>query len=385
MGFKKLTEYLDSLYENRNIPGVGLKIYHRHKPVYEHYNGYSDAANKRPFCEKTLVNLYSATKVITCAAALRLVEEGRMKLSDPLWEYIPEYKNLSVKHTDKDGSCEIRPAQNTITVENLFSMTAGIDWDRCGEESMRLLEENGGKAPTLKTAKTAASRPLNFEPGTKFQYGFCHDILGGLIEAVSGKRLGVYLKQSIFDPVGMTETFFEAPADRQDDRAVHYIGWNSKTNRSRAVGELYGVHEYEDYESGGGGLISSVPDYALFAQALCNYGLAQNGERILQAETVENMRRNRLGRSQMNDFASFGGASKAGYGYGLGVRTLVDRDKAKSLSSIGEFGWDGACGCYTVIDPDSQVAIFYAQEAAEAPWWDWHCSIRNFAYASVWE
>jgi CubicO group peptidase (beta-lactamase class C family) len=179
-----------------------------------------------------------------------------------------------------------------------------------------------------------------------------------LIEAVSGKTLGKYLKENIFDRIGMNDTAFSIAPEKQNRAAKHYIGFDSKTNTSKEVGEIFDVHAWNEYESGGGGLISSVHDYALFAAAMCNYGVAENGERILSEKSINAMRTNRLNEKSLDDFAEFGGWSKAGYGYGLGVRTLIDRERNNSLSEIGEFGWDGACGCYVVIDPAAQIAIF---------------------------
>lgn len=384
MNFEKITRYLDLFYSEKNIPGVGCKIYHRNIPVYEHYTGYADAENKIAFTSDTLFNLYSATKVITCTAALQLLDAGKFKLSDPLYEYIPEYKNMYVRHIGQDGLEEIREAKNTITIENLFTMTGGISGNRESVKVHETIKWSDGKAPTLKIVKAMADEPLLFEPGTRFKYGYCHDVLGGLIETVSGKTLGIYMKENIFDRIGMTDTSFKITPEKQSRMAKHYIGFNSKTNTSKDIGEIFDVHTWDEYENGGGGLISSVYDYSLFASALCNYGEAVNGERILSEQSVNSMRVNRLHGTALNDFAEFGGWSKAGYGYGLGVRTLVDRERNNSLSENGEFGWDGACGCYVVIDPASQTALFYAQQEAGSKWWEWHGTVRNFAYASLW-
>ncbi|MCL2815109.1 MAG: beta-lactamase family protein [Oscillospiraceae bacterium] len=382
MNFKKLTKYLDSFYAEKNIPGVGFKMYYRNKPVFEHYTGYADAENKIAFGADTLFNLYSATKVITCTAAMQLIETGKIKLDAPLHEYIPEYKNMFVRH-EKDGAEEIREAKNTITIENLFTMTGGISGRRDSEKVRQSVKDSNGKAPTLKIIKAMAGEPLLFEPGTRFKYGYCHDVLGGVIEAASGKRLGEYMKENIFDRIGMADTTFSVLPANQSRMAKHYIGFDSGTGTSKGIGELYDVHAWDEFESGGGGLVSSVNDYILFAAALCNYGEAENGERILLKQSVDNMRTNRLQGVLLDDFAEFGGWSKAGYGYGLGVRTLLDRERNNSLSENGEFGWDGACGCYVLVDPAAEVALFYAQQEAGSKWWEWHGTVRNFAYAGL--
>ena len=353
MNFAKFSNYLNTFYAEKNIPGVGLKMYYQNKPVYEHYAGYADVENKIPFGQDTLFNLYSATKVVTCTAAMQLIESDKLRLDAPLHEYIPEYKR----------------AENPITIEHLFTMTGGIG----GRHN-----KNIRPASTLDVIKAVSAEPLLFEPGTHFKYGYCHDVLGGVIEVVSGKKLGIYMKENIFDKLGMADTSFKISPEKQDRMAVHYIGFDGITGKSRDIGEIFEVHAWDEYsyESGGGGLISSVTDYAKFANALCNY-------QILSKQSVELMRTNRLQGTQLNDFSEFGGWSKAGYGYGLGVRTLINRERNNSLSENGEFGWDGACGCYVVIDPVAQVAIFYAQQEAGSPWWEWHGMVRNLAYATL--
>jgi CubicO group peptidase (beta-lactamase class C family) len=299
-----------------------------------------------------------------------------------LFEFIHEYITIYVSH-EIDGKEEIREAKNIITVENLFTMTGGVVSRNFSDRAKEAVST--GKTQTLDIIKTVAGEPLFFEPGTRFRYGYCHDVLGGLLEVISGRTLGEYMKENIFEPLGMFDTGFNITPEKQSRLAQNYIGFDSKTGKSRDIGELYNIHTWQDYESGGGGLISSVSDYILFAAALCNYGVAGNGERIISEKAVNDMRQNRLSGAALNDFAEFGGWSKAGYGYGLGVRTLIDRERNNSLSENGEFGWDGACGCYVVIDPAAEVAMFYAQQEAGSPWWEWHGTVRNFAYASLWQ
>jgi len=410
MGFAKLAKYLDSLYDEKNVPGVGFAMYHRHKPVFEHYAGFADVDGGVPFGPDTVFNLYSATKLLTCAAALALVEEGRLALDDPLSAYIPEYKDMLVQGSqasnsgyagsggDADsgggagsgggansGGATLHPARKAITILHLFTMAAGIEGSRDAKCVQQVVRETGGKAPTLAVARARAKAPLHFEPGTRFEYGVCHDVLGAVIEVVTGKTLGAYMKERIFDRIGMRDTTFTPTAEQLRRRARLYVGFDSKTGRAESEGETIIVRLGEAYESGGGGLVSTVPDYILFAEAMCNGGVAPNGERILKRETIDLIRRNRMDARQLADFEKMGGWSKMGYGYGLGARVLMDRERNNALSENGEFGWDGARGCYAVIDPAAEIALFYAQQEGKWPWWTWHGTVRNMAYASVWE
>ncbi|MBB6670409.1 serine hydrolase domain-containing protein [Cohnella nanjingensis] len=381
MNFSRLTAYLDTFYSEKNIPGLGVAMYHRHQPVYEHYAGFSDVENQVPFGRDSIFRLYSATKVVTCTALLQLLEQGKYKLTDPLYAYIPEFEQMLVRHPLSDGKEELIPARHPITIEHLFTMTAGIETIHT-DAVRRTVAENGGEGPTLAVVKALAQEPLAFEPGSHFKYTVCHDVLGALLEVIAGQTFGQYLQEHLFDPLGMKDTSFRL---RDESRFCKlYNRFNGQTHRAESIGETFALQPGRGYESGGGGLYSTVPDYMVFAEALCNDGLAPSGARILRPETVNAMRSDRLSPAARQDFARFGGGSKLGYSYGLGVRTLVNREDNNSLSQNGEFGWDGARGCYVVIDPESEVTLFYAQQENGSPWYRWHGTVRNYAYASIW-
>lgn len=382
MNFGKLTAYLETFYNEKNIPGLGMAMYHKHQPIYEHYAGFSNVENQIPFSGDSIFRLYSATKVVTCTALLQLLEQGRYKLTDPLYEYIPEFKSMHVRHTLPDGTVELLPAQNPITIEHLFTMTAGIETIHT-DAVQRAVAASNGEGQTLTVIKALAQEPLAFEPGSHFKYTVCHDVLAALLEVITGQTFGHYLQQNIFDPLGMKDTSFQLKDESRFCKL--YNNFNAQTHQAESVGESILLQPGRAYESGGGGLFSTVPDYIVFAEALCRYGLAPNGERILRPETVDAMRSPRLSPIAQQDFDRFGGASKYGYSYGLGVRTLVNREDNNSLSQNGEFGWDGARGCYVVIDPESEVALFYAQQENGSPWYRWHGTVRNYAYASIWQ
>ncbi|MDR1263304.1 MAG: beta-lactamase family protein, partial [Oscillospiraceae bacterium] len=368
MNFDKLTAYLDSIYAEKNIPGVGMTVAIDNNPVYEHYYGWSNVKEKVPFSPKTMFNLYSATKLVTCTCALQLIEQGKIHLTDPLYEYIPEYKHPNVK-VKTDGDEVIREAGTVITLEHLFTMTSGISGRRDAPAILKVVEDTQGRAPTVDIVRAAAEEPLNFEPGSHFQYGYSHDVLGAVVEIVSGQRLGAYMKEHVFDPLGMGSTAFDLPEGKERYRTVLYNGFDAATGKAESIGQAFKLQFGSEYEMGGGGLLSCVPDYSRFARALANGGVGGEGERILNPETIGDWRTNRLSGVPLEDFAVFGGWSKAGYGYGLGVRTLMDRERNNSLSEAGEFGWDGAQGCYVVVDPKARVAIFYAQQEGGSQWW----------------
>ncbi len=381
MKFDYLDRYLDSFYNDKGIPGVGISVYRHGKLLHQYCTGYANVENKKPFATDTLVNLYSCSKITTAAAGMTLVEKKLLDLDAPAYDYLPEMKDVTVR----DGDGNVVPAKKTMLVRHLFSMSAGFSYDSDPAASKKLFEETNG-APTLRqVVKCLAGQPLQFEPGTHFRYSFCHDVLGGLIEAASGKKFSLYLKENIFDPIGMKDTEFKINDAQRPRMAPEYHGFDPKTGTARQV--IYKEGLDMDFgvnmESGGGGLISCVDDYGKLAATLANGGVAPNGERILSPETIDLMRQNQLDETALRDFAAFGGWSKDGYGYGLGVRTLMNRERNNSLSENGEFGWDGALGCYLVADPKTGIGIFYAQQVGGVPFWNWHGAVKNQAYACV--
>lgn len=384
MNFQPLTDYLDSFYTQKNLPMAGCAVYYRHQPVYEYCTGFSHVEEKRPLRPDTLVHLFSASKAATVTAGLQLAERGMLDLNAPLAAYLPEFAHPTVRVVLDDGQEEIRPAQNPILVRHLFSMQAGLSYNTSSPEIEEVRKATGGRCPTREVVRAIAKTPLLFEPGTHFRYSMCHDVLGALIEVVTGQRFGEYLQTAVFSPIGMKDTAFYLPESKLDRLAPEYYGFCATTGKSREVKLQNGMNMGfgPDYECGGGGLTSSLADYILLIETLTNFGTAPNGARILRPETINLLRTNQMDEASQKDFEAMGGWSKMGYGYGLGVRTLVNRERNNSLSQNGEFGWDGAMGCYWLSDPDSEVSIFYIQQD-DSPWWEWHGTIRNTVYACL--
>ena len=383
MNFDALDRYLDSFYREKNIPGLGCAVSVGGEIVHKHFAGFQNVEKEIPFGEDTLVNLYSATKISTVTAAMRLIERGILRPDAPAADYLPELGHMTVRR--EDGS--VTPAENVMLVRHLMSMTAGFTYDGTVRSVRELMRKTDGRPTTRQVVQALAGEPLIFEPGTRFKYSFCHDVLAAVMEAAAGIPYPEILRRELFDPLGMEDTGFTLNGEQRTRLAPEYHGFDGKTGRAREVivREGFDMGLGPEYRSGGGGLISSVRDYAKLAAMLSNRGKTADGRRILSAESVDAMRTNQLCPGAMEDFGSFGGWSKAGYGYGLGVRTLLDPDRNNSLSAKGEFGWDGALGCYLLADPDTAggVGLFYAQQEGGSPWYTWHGMIRNYAYAGI--
>ena len=190
MQFQKLSDLLDSFLEI-GIPGVDCVVYQDHEEVFRHRAGYSDLEQKLPITGKETYFLFSCSKVVTCAAALTLLERGKFLLTDPLAAYIPEFSEMVLTNGEK--------AKTEIKIRDLFTMSAGFTYDIASPSITQVIREKDGRATTLDVVRAIAKEPLSFEPGTHWQYSLCHDVLAGLVEGVSGKRFGEYVTETIFE------------------------------------------------------------------------------------------------------------------------------------------------------------------------------------------
>ena len=368
--FKQLEKYLDSLSETENIPACDCIVYHNHEVAFRHMAGYRDLEKTEPVSEKDMYMLWSTTKVITATAAMQLVEKGKLKLEDEIYKYLPEFEHMYVG----DELAKIK-----ITVEHLLTMRGGFGYDVKIPEIQQVLQNNP-MATTEEVIKGLAKAPLRFEPGTHFKYSFCHDVLARIIEVVSGLKYSEYLQKYIFNPLGMLDTTFSLEK-ALPNLSQQYI-MEGEPQQLIPKGPRNFLVMTPCYESGGAGILSTVNDYGKFIDAMCNYGISAKGVRILSEESIDRMRTNHMDEVCQNDFKNFG---LKGYGYGLGVRTHIDKKRSGSMSPLGEFGWDGASGTYALIDVKNHIGIFYAQQVRKKnnTVAVIHPRIRNMVYEAI--
>ncbi|WP_026672608.1 serine hydrolase domain-containing protein [Alkalihalobacterium bogoriense] len=360
---QKLHPLLKTFVEN-GPAGNSLAVMHQGKTVFKDYVGFADIVTKKPISEDTIFRIYSMTKVVTCSAALLLYERGLFLLNDPLEDYLPEFKNPQV-YREEQGEMVVSPATRSITIKDLFMMTSGLTYPGDGNPTERhvakALEEMTEKQRKTSTArdlsKLLASIPLAFDPGTKWHYGFSHDVLGALIEVVSGKKLSEFFDEEIFQPLGMEDTFFKIPEHKRHRLASIYNREEDGTlTKEETMDEQF--HPSATFEAGGAGLLSTLGDYSRFAHMLANGG-EWNGTRIIGSKTIQLMATNHLTDIQK---PSYHWDYLRGYGYGLGVRTMVDPAEGGINGSIGEFGWSGLAGTWVLIDPKEQLSAVYMQQ-----------------------
>ena len=286
------------------------------------------------------------------------MSEGCTAFYDPVSAYIPSFADGRVLLAlDEDGSQRTEPVRREMTIKDLLRHTSGViygwgegDIDKVYQAAMApYLKPDAPPLSTAETIDLIASLPLAYHPGDKMIYSFSIDVLGRLVEVLSGKTFGQFLQDELFAPLGMADTGFWVPPDKTDRFAALYSVADGLTRLDGPDQRQYLTPPA--FEGGGGGLVSTLGDYARFAQMLLNGG-ELDGQRILSPSTIKLMGSQHLNAPQQ---ACFEGMNKRGYGYGLGVRVMVDPAAADTVASTGEFGWDGAASTWFMVDPANDL------------------------------
>lgn len=339
------------------IPGFDLVIYKDGKCALRHMGGFSDRENRVPMKGNELLNIFSCSKPITCVAAMQLWEKGLFRLEDELSDYLPEFAQMDVR---TEGG--VKRAENPIRIHHLFEMTAGLNYNLHTPALDALRRDTNGKCPTREVARAIAASPLDFEPGTRYQYSLCHDVLAALVEVLSGQKFEAYVKQHIFDPLGMENSDFLPPMEAYQNVAPLYRG-SAEGVILNPDGKTPAYRIGTEHASGGAGCMSTVEDYIKFAEAL------RVGDGILSKDTIRLMATNRLTAAQRPD-------NTTGNGYGLGLRT-----GGGDANRRYDFGWGGAAGAFLAVDPVHNISIFYAQHVLGSP----NMALRQQLYGAALE
>jgi len=343
---ERTKNYIEELIKDKGIPYLDFCIQRGYTPLFRCVSSANGEANG-----KELLALYSCTKPLTVACVMRLVEEGKLALSDTVEKYLPEYEQAFWLSNGKE-----RSAKGEITIERLLTMTAGLSYNLCTPPIVELLKNNPAPS-TREIVGRYIQTPLLFKPGERFEYSLCHDVLGAVVEVVAGKRFSEYMDEVIFKPLGMQNSFFHRTgAEIFDVYACTQEGGFTPAEKKN-------MHVFsENHDSGGAGVISCVDDYAKFAATLACGGVSADGYRLLKKETLDLIRTERSSLSVNNTFTCIQGED---YGYGLGVRTRL-KPTEWGLPK-GEFGWDGAAGSYLMVDSEKQISVVIGMHILEWP------------------
>jgi CubicO group peptidase (beta-lactamase class C family) len=383
-------------YIDRGVyAGINTLIARRGKVVHAGQFGWRDKEAGSPMTADTIFRLYSMTKPIICTALMTLLEEGRVRLIDPLARTIPAFGAVKVLEADGSLVAPVRP----VLIRDLMTHMSGLSYHFVEETGVgkmyndaKLLAAHHSLEATI---EDLARFPLAFQPGSRWRYSVGIDVAARVIEVISGRPLGVFLRERLFEPLGMTDTAFGVPPEKQARVAAMYgrpdllaagptmgsefAAWMKGVNDRLDVSKSYPVDSPDVFERGGHGLFSTIGDYFRFAQMLANGG-EFDGERVIGRKTLELMHANYVPAALLP--LEIGGLPLPGYGFGLGSRVLLDVAQSGAPGSAGEFGWSGAAKTHYWVDPKEQlVGLFMTQSmmSFDLPEFD----LRALAYQAI--
>jgi CubicO group peptidase (beta-lactamase class C family) len=357
------------------IPGAVALVALRGKIASFTACGVRDPASRAPMTKDAIFRIYSMTKPIVSVAAMMLVEEGKLLISDPLAKFVPEFADSKVA-VERGGKLDLVPAERPVTVQDLLRHTSGITYVHTAAGPLQNLYEEAKVARRDQTNADLAARlgalPLAFQPGSRWRYGHSTDLLGRVVEVVTGQRLGEALASMVLKPLGMNDTAFFQPRDKQDRLAEPF----AKDPESGAAVNLIATREPPQLESGGGGLTSTAGDYARFLAMVANGGTL-DGTRLLGRKTIELMRSDHLGKAEGDP-----PLLPVGYGFGLGFAVRRQAGLANFPGSVGEYYWSGVAGTAFWIDPQEELFVVLMTQGPgqrEAT----RLLFRNLVYAAI--
>jgi len=351
---QRVSAYLRDQIANGKIPGAIVEIRQHDKTVYHEFFGVRDVATRLPMTDDTIFRLYSMSKAITSVAAMMLIDAGRLSLDDPLAKYIPSFANPKVgvekQAANGEQDLELVPANRPITIHDLMTHTSGIPYGFYGDGLVRRRYQDAkiyaGDFDNTEFAERISRLPLEVQPGAAWDYGHSTDILGRVIEVVSGKSLLQFEKENLLGPLGMTGTSFFVTDPAKHDLIAQPMPDDSDFK----TGVDSNPEVLKKWESGGGGMLSTMADMARFSQMLLNGG-SMDGRQYLSPKAFALMASDHVGPgSGVAHVRFYYPGDGFGYGLGFGVRSGPGQAKPPPPGSLGELKWDSASGCYFVID-----------------------------------
>ncbi len=380
---RRLSETLNGYVKDGRLSGGVVLVARRGKVAYTEAFGMRDIEAKSPMREDTIFRIASQTKALVSVGVMMLQEEGRLLISDPVGKYLPEFKETTVAVPQQGGGYEVVKAKRPVTIRDLLTHTSGVGYgggparDRWEAAKITGWYFADRDEPVGATVARMAALPFDAQPGEKWVYGYSTDILGALVERVSGQPLDEFLRARLFEPLGMKDTQFYVPESKADRLAVVYSSTTSGgVERAPEPGGMVGQGAYvkgpRKSFSGGAGLTSTAQDYARFLSMMLNGG-ELDGKRILSRKSVELMTVDHLN----------GVPYDAGQGFGLGFQVVKDLGAAGRPGSVGEYGWGGAYHSTYWVDPKEQLVVVYFTQLIPARNIDDHDKLRALVYQSI--
>ncbi|MBV9927345.1 MAG: beta-lactamase family protein [Acidobacteria bacterium] len=380
---KRLSETFNGYVKESRLAGGVVLVARKGKVAYVEAFGLRDREANSPMREDSIFRIASQTKALVSVGVLMLQEEGRLLISDPVGKYLPEFKETTVAVPKQGGGYEVVKAKRAVTIHDLLTHTSGVGYggglarDRWEAAKITGWYFADRDEPVGATVARMAALPFDAQPGEKFVYGYSTDILGALVEKVSGQPLDEFLRARIFEPLGMKDTQFYLPDSKAERLAVVYSSKESGgLERAPDPGGMVGQGAYvkgpRKSFSGGAGLTSTAQDYARFLSMMLNGG-ELDGKRILSRKSVELMTVDHLNGVPYNP----------GEGFGLGFDVVKDVGAVGRPGSVGEFGWGGAYHSTYWVDPKEQLVVVYFTQLIPARDVDDHGKLRALVYQAI--
>ncbi len=372
--------------KNQDIAGANMLVIKECKEIFYHEDGMADREAGIPIRRDSIFRLYSMTKPVTATAVMILLERGEIDLYEPVSNYLEGFKNQMV-----DVGGRLVPAEREVTLKDLLSMSSGLVYggeDRAGLDTEAVFKEIDSKllgdSPigTVEAVNKLGKGALAFQPGTSWRYGTSADVLGAVVEVVSGQRFGDFLKKEIFEPIQMKETAFWLSGEKRERLVKTYADDGNgglKLYTGNHLGIIHHMDRNPTFESGGAGLVSTIDDYARFTKMLMNQG-SLGGVQILRPKTVNYLTSATLNQTQQKNFDLWG--TLAGHSYGNLMRVMADTTKAGDLGSPGEYGWDGWLGAYFCNCPNEDVTLLFMMQKKDAGTTTLTRKLRNIILSS---
>ena len=381
---ENIREYLNDTYvEDGKYVGTMTLVSRKGEVAYLDSIGFMDRENAKPMQEDSIFRIYSMSKAITSIAIMQLFEKSKFRLDDPVYWYIPSWKNLRVYQSGIYPNFLTSRPKRHMTIRDLLTHMSGLTYDFMYKSNVdaayrKTKVQQAGSLEEF--AEILSTLPLEFSPGDKWNYSVSTDVLGYLVEVMSGMKLEEYFKEYIFEPLEMTDTSFSCPEEKLDRLASLYEHIPNGEPRLLDIPFLN-----TKMASGGGGLFSTMSDYHNFCSMLVNQG-EFNGTRLIGRKTLELMTVNHLPDNQdlteMSESA-FSETPYAGVGFGLGFSVMLDPAKSQTISDIGEYGWGGAASTVFFINPKEDMFVIFLTQLLPSSTYQVRRELRSLVYSAL--
>ncbi len=391
----RLPPYFKTYLDRKKISGLSLLVSRAGKVVHQSHQGVMDWDTGQPVDNDTLFRIYSMTKPITSVALMMLYEEGRFRLEHEVFRYLPEFRDTPVFDSGDAETFTTRAPDRPMQILDLLTHTSGLTYDFLVQHPVDKMYRRsklrglGSEDMSLEAfVNRLAAHPLVFSPGQKWNYSFATDVCGRLVEVLSGQSLGAFFKTRIFDPLGMTDTFFQVPEEKAHRLASCYErDPQTKEIRMQDAGATSPYLTKRLFQSGGGGLVSSLADYHRFCRMLLNGG-ELDGTRILSPTTIDFMVQNHLPNGQtmaeMGD-ETFSETRMDGSGFGLGFSVVTSAVDAMAPVTEGTFSWGGAASTFFWIDPAEELVGILMTQLMPSAAYPLRPQFQQLTYAAITE